>query len=73
MKQEARNASGMPVPEELQLYVKELVARVGEANASKQLEVSRPTIPRLVAGLPVRAGTLALVKISLEKSKEAKP
>lgn len=39
----------------------------GTANASKVLGVSRDTLARCVAGLPVRNGTAALVRMRLDE------
>ena len=48
-------------PKELQERVKKLIEKEGAVGASKELGVSRESIARIAGGIPVRAGTIALV------------
>jgi hypothetical protein len=58
----------MPVAAESLRRRVELVLDVaGTPGAVKQLGVSREALARLVAGLPVRAGTIALVEKGLRR------
>jgi hypothetical protein len=43
------------------------VARLGGTRASKALRISRETLARVLAGLPVRPGTLALLREELSR------
>ncbi len=58
------------LPEEQRLRVLSLV-RVSERHAVAALGVSRATVCRLVAGLPVQAGTLALVREAMQRLLDA--
>lgn len=60
----------MAVPDDARGRVAALVGELGERLAAERLGVGRATLTRLVAGLPVRAGTLALVR-AWEKEKGA--
>jgi hypothetical protein len=52
----------VPVPEDLRAAVFAVVQAIGERAAMAKLGVGRGPLARLVAGLTVRAGTLALVR-----------
>jgi hypothetical protein len=57
----ATTGTVLPGPEVIQRVAAE-VGRVGTARASKVLGLGRESVARIVAGLPVRAGTLALLR-----------
>lgn len=68
MKQGARKipgAQGVEVPADVQRGVSDLLRAVGEARAIEVTGVSRASLARLVAGLTVRKGTIALVRAGL--------
>lgn len=50
-----------------------LVARVGFVNAARTLGIGREALARVLAGQPVRAGTLALIERNLGTSPPARP
>lgn len=50
-----------PVPDHLAASVKRHAERLGLRPLARRLDVSETTAARLAAGLPVQAGTLALV------------
>lgn len=58
----------MPIaPESLRKRVDLLLNVAGTPEAVKKLGVSREALARLAAGLPVRAGTIALVEKALKR------
>ena len=61
-------------PEVIRSIVAHLVASVGEVKVGAQLNISRLTVVRIMAGLPVKLGTIALVEKRLaEAGTEAGP
>lgn len=56
----------------LQQSVREVVDKSGLASAAKSLGVSREAITRVLADLPVRAGTAALIEQNLKALKDEK-
>ena len=56
-------------------FVATEVKRVGLVRAAANLHVGREALTRILAGLPVRAGTLALLRegIALRRDAEASP
>ena len=61
---------GVTAPAELREAATRLVMRHGEVAASRELQISRSALLRLIAGLPVRRGTLALAEQQLVAKKE---
>ncbi len=59
-------AKGEPLPPELRSRLQNLVARVGERSAIEQLDLSRQTWARALAGLGLREGTRLLIELRLE-------
>lgn len=66
MHQETNRTPGPTAPLELRNQVTALVREAGEAATVRHLGISRLALARVVAGLPVRAGTIALVREALE-------
>jgi hypothetical protein len=58
---------GVTASPELQAQVTEVVRTLGDAEASRRLGISRVALLRLLAGMPVRAGTLALAREGLSR------
>jgi len=64
-------SSGPVLPSTLRDKVIKLVADIGEGGARQRLEISRSTLERAMAGLPQRRGSIALIRLNLEASKQA--
>lgn len=62
-----RAASAAPLPADLIDRVRALVADRGEAEVRELLRVSRPTLPRALAGLAIAAGSRALIEAGLAR------
>ena len=62
---------GAPCSAEVQCEVRELIRKLGEANTTKLLELSRVTLIRVIAGIGVKHGTLVLVQTNLPKARAA--
>jgi hypothetical protein len=58
-------AVGVPVPPEIRDAVRTLVESIGERAVVERLAVSRMALLRIIAGMPVRRGTIALCRIGL--------
>lgn len=54
-------ANGTPLPEKIRRRVARLVPVWGETPLRKKLQVSRSTLERALAGLPLRRGSLLLI------------
>ncbi len=52
---------GAPIPESFRQTIRELVERDGERLATAKLRLTRTSLARALAGLPVYAGTHALI------------
>lgn len=63
----------MPSTAKLLPHVTALVGRVGLVRAARVLGVGREALARLLAGQPVRAGTLALVEQNLPDPPSEQP
>jgi hypothetical protein len=59
-------AQGVVVPDELRDELRALVSSIGEQPTLDRLSISRPTFGRVMAGLPVRVGTLAHIREQLQ-------
>jgi hypothetical protein len=59
---------GAAAPEQLRAAAGALVIAVGEAAASQRLGICRQSLLRLIAGLPIRPGTIALAEQRLAVS-----
>lgn len=70
MKQATRSkiprAQGVTVPDDLRDELRALVSSIGEQPTLDRLSISRPTFGRVMAGLPVRVGTLAHIREQLQ-------
>ncbi len=64
MDSSTKRAPGPTAPPEIREQVRALVEQ-GEAAAVKRLGISRIALARLVAGLPVRYGTIAAARAGL--------
>ena len=53
---------GRPAPVEHRERVREMIATIGEPATVAELKISRPTIGRILGALPVKEGTLALLR-----------
>lgn len=56
---------GAPLAPEKIDALRLLVARIGEPRTVELMGVSRMTLPRALAGLPVQRGTAALIELRL--------
>lgn len=59
-------AQGVTVPDDLRDALRALVSSIGEQPTLDRLSISRPTFGRVMAGLPVRVGTIAHVREQLQ-------
>lgn len=57
-----------PAPVDVQKRVSELVGRIGIVKAAHALGIGREAVTRIVAGLGVRAGTVAQVEQTLKEN-----
>lgn len=57
-----KTSQGIAPPAEMVAAVRKLVEEDAEARVAERLGVGVSTVTRLRAGLPVRAGTIALVE-----------
>ncbi len=67
---------GMPVDADLRAEILAAVAALGETETRIRLGLSRHAFARVVAGLPVYAGTRSLIRertASLRSTKESEP
>lgn len=62
---EANTRFGKPAPLQHRERVRHMIAELGEAKAAAELKIGRPTLARVVAALPLKAGTLALLREGL--------
>jgi hypothetical protein len=62
-----RRAKGTPLPPIERARARQLLRKLGEAGAAAALGVDRRTLARCLAGLPLYAGTRALVQQRLQK------
>jgi hypothetical protein len=53
-------------PNTLRDRIRELIAREGERGATAHLRISRQTLARALAGLPIQTGTEALIRQRLD-------
>lgn len=60
-------ATDVTASAEIQRIVKGMIERDGAVQTAEGLGISRETLMRIAAGVPVRAGTIALVKQALGK------
>ncbi|HME04477.1 MAG TPA: hypothetical protein VKG38_15765 [Solirubrobacteraceae bacterium] len=60
---------GVVAPDRVRAYVTKLAQQGGTEAASEKLEMSRETVARLMAGLPVHKGTVAQVEKKLTEEK----
>lgn len=58
---------GRPLPEELRAHLVALVGKLGEKGCCTQLQLSRTTLSRAMAGLGLRRGTITLIREALRK------
>ncbi|WP_281320437.1 hypothetical protein [Polyangium sp. y55x31] len=59
-------AQGVTPPDDVRQAVGALVSTIGERAALESLNISRQTLARVTGGLPVRVGTLVLVRQQLQ-------
>lgn len=60
-----RGAQGEPAPQAVSDRLRALFQAEGETTIVKRLGIDRGTLVRVIAGLPVRRGTVALVEEAL--------
>lgn len=63
--------SDVQTPQKISKAIKTLVEEKGAFEIGKQLGVTKDTVARLVAGMTVRSGTIALVEQKLSALKKA--
>ena len=59
-------STGVTPPDDLRDELRALVSSIGEQPTLDRLSISRPTFGRVMAGLPVRVGTLAHIREQLQ-------
>jgi hypothetical protein len=65
---------GEPATVELRSALAAMLRQQGETSLVKELGLSRQTIARIMGGLPVRRGTIALLRVGLaERASSANP
>lgn len=62
-----RGAQGEPAPQALSDRLRAMFEAEGETIIVRRLGIDRGTLVRVIAGLPVRRGTIALVQEALTK------
>jgi hypothetical protein len=65
MSHAARGAQGEAAPQEMRDALAAMIRDQGETTVVRRFGIGRQTLARLVGGLPVRAGTLALMRAGL--------
>lgn len=63
---EPKGAQGKVAPRTLRDALHKIILDEGEAEAAKRLGMNRTTLMRVVAGFPVREGTIASVRAKLK-------
>jgi hypothetical protein len=58
----AKRALGVEAPADLRVWLAQLVERDGTAATAKKIGISREAVARIIAGLGVRLGTIALLR-----------
>lgn len=61
------------VPPGLQATVRQAITQRGIASVARQLGVSRQSLASLVAGLPVRRGTILVIESGLRSEPQPTP
>lgn len=61
----------VPVPDQLRAWARDIYDRQGARAAAQLLGLSRHTLASVLAGLPVTAGTHALVELAHYRRREA--
>ena len=64
----AKAAGQSPATEEQVAFLRGLVEELGAARAAKRAGLNQLTMMRVIAGLPVLRGTLALVDATLSRA-----
>jgi hypothetical protein len=68
----ARNgAQGEPAPQAMRDTLAAMVRDQGEIAIVRRLRIGRQTLARVVGGMPVRRGTLALISLGLQEQPTA--
>lgn len=62
-----------PLPAEDVRRLKALLTELGEAGTAERLGITRHTLARAIARLPVQAGTQALIREKLQEAKRDAP
>ena len=65
-------ACGLPLDENLQIQLREIIKQLGEHQAVKQLGVHMISIARAAAGFGLRQGTAHLLKARIASIEESK-
>lgn len=60
--QSEANAGALPIQPAMREQLSRFVARTGERNAARALELNRQTLARAVAGFALQRGTIALLE-----------
>lgn len=60
-------AGASPLPPELRARAEAVMVREGPAGAAAKLNISVGALTRGLAGAPVRRGTVALLRLALER------
>lgn len=59
---------GVPANGEMRDRVRSIVAQLGDKRAAREIGIGRATLSRVLAELPVSAGTFALMREYFDKS-----
>jgi hypothetical protein len=62
-----KDSGSVVFPGEARAYLKRMVGKVGSLRMACAIRVSVNTLTRVIAGMPVRRGTAALVQTWLDK------
>ena len=65
MSQRTRGAQGQPAPQEIRDALSALIEQRGETEIVRRCGIGRHTLARVVGGLPVRQGTVELLRVRL--------
>jgi hypothetical protein len=60
-----KGAQGVPAPQAMRETLTTLIRDDGETAVARRLNIGRQTLGRIVGGLTVRPGTIALIQNSL--------
>lgn len=60
---------GIVAPDRVRTFVERLAKKEGTERASEELKVSRETIARVIAGLPVHTATVSHIELKMQEQR----